>query len=121
MLEVNEKGYKKFLVWQKADELAYCVYVVTKTFPNEESFGLTSQLRRSAMSIPTNIAEGMGRQNRNETKQFLNIALGSLAETEYLLEFCRRLKYIGATDFDQIEILRSEIGRMLWKLHKSFL
>lgn len=74
-----EKGYKKLLIWQKADELAYQTYLATKTFPKDELYGLTSQLRRAASSIPINIVEGVGRQNKNEFKQFINIALGSLA------------------------------------------
>ena len=82
-------NYKKLMVWEKADELAYQVYVISKNFPREEQFGLTSQIRRAAISIPTNIAEGVGRQGKNETRQFANIALGSLAETEYLLSFCK--------------------------------
>lgn len=77
-----EKQYKKLLVWEKANELACKIYQETKQFPKEELYGITSQLRRAAVSIPTNIVEGSGRQNRKEFKQFVNIALGSLAETE---------------------------------------
>ncbi len=77
-----EKGYKKLIVWRKADELARQVYLETKKFPKDEMYGITSQLRRAAISIPTNIVEGTGRQNKNELKQFINVALGSLAETD---------------------------------------
>ncbi len=115
-----EKGYKKLILWQKADELAYQVYLASKSFPRHEIFGITSQLRRSALSVPTNIAEGTGRQNKNEIKQFANIALGSLAETEYLLEFCFRLKYLDTQSFQQIEMLRKDVGRLLWKFYLSF-
>ena len=79
----QEKGYKKLIVWRKADELAYQIYLETKKFPKDEVYGITSQLRRAAFSVPTNIVEGTGRQGKNEMRQFVNIALGSLAETEY--------------------------------------
>ncbi len=115
-----EKGYKKLLIWQKADELAYQAYLATKTFPKDELYGLTSQLRRAASSIPINIVEGSGRQNRNEFKQFINIALGSLAETEYLLSFCLRLNYLNKDRYGQLESLRAETGAMLYCFYKSF-
>ena len=97
-----EKGYKKLIVWQKADELAYQVYLETKKFPTDEIYGLTSQLRRTVISIPTNIVEGTGRQGRRELKQFVSIALGSLAEVEYLLEFCSRLRYIKEKAYNKL-------------------
>jgi four helix bundle protein len=76
-------GYKKLAVWHKSDELAYQVYLATKNFPKQEMYGITSQLRRAALSIPTNIAEGYARQGKNELRQFVSISLGSLAETKY--------------------------------------
>ncbi len=114
-----EKGYKKLIVWQKADELVYQIYLETKKFPKDEIYGITSQLRRAAISIPTNIVEGTGRQGKNELRQFLNIALGSLAETEYLLEFCYRLGYLKEADYNRLEGLRKETGGLLWNFHKS--
>lgn len=104
-LKIKEKGYKKLLVWQKADELAQQIYLQTKGFPKEEIFGITSQIRRAVLSVPTNIVEAMGRQTKGETKQFLNIALGSLAETEYLIEFSKKLKYIDEETFYKLESL----------------
>ncbi len=115
-----EKGYKKLLVWQKADELAYEVYLGTKKFPKDEIYGITSQLRRAVLSIPTNIVEGSGRQSRKERKQFINISLGSLAETEYLLEFCLRLGYLKESSYERIESLRKRVGSLLWNFYKSF-
>ena len=115
-----EKGYKKLIVWQKADELALQVYIESKRFPKDEVYGITSQLRRAAISIPTNIVEGTGRQNKNELKQFVNIALGSLAETEYLLEFCFRLTYLSEANYNRLESLRKEVGGLLWKFYLSF-
>lgn len=68
---------------------------MTKNFPKEETFGITSQIRRAALSVPTNIAEGYGRQGRKELRQFANIALGSLAEVRYSLDFSLRLQYLN--------------------------
>ena len=114
-----EKGFKKLIVWKKADELAYEVYLISKKFPKEEMYGLVSQLRRAAVSIPVNIAEGTGRQGKNELKQFLNIALGSLAEVEYLLEFCCRLGFFDKGEFERLEALRKEVGGLLWNFYKA--
>jgi four helix bundle protein len=115
-----ERGYKKLLVWQKADELTKEIYLATKRFPKNELYGITSQLRRAAVSVPANIVEGAGRQNKNEFKQFINIALGSLAETEYLLEFCFELKYLSVEEFNRLESIRKGVGGLLWNLYKSF-
>jgi four helix bundle protein len=117
---MEQKGYKKLDVWCKADQLAYQVYLATLKFPRNEAFGITSQLRRAALSVPTNLVEASGRQNRNETRQFANIALGSLAETEYLLEFCQRLNYLSKEEYEHLERLRSHLGAGLWKFYKSF-
>ena len=114
-----EKGYRKLIVWQRANDLAYQTYLETKKFPKEEIYGITSQLRRAALSVPVNIVEGTGRQGKKELKQFANIALGSLAETEYLLEFCYRLKYLNEEEYKKLEGLRNETGALLWKFHKS--
>jgi four helix bundle protein len=115
-----EKSYKKLIIWKKADELAHQIYLQTKRFPKDEIYGITSQLRRAAISVPTNIVEGAGRQNKNERKQFANIALGSLAETEYLLEFCHRLTYLEEENYNKLENLRREVGALLWNFYKSF-
>ena len=114
-----KKGYKKLIVWQKADELAYQIYTESKKFPRQEIYGVTSQLRRAAISVPANIVEGTGRQGKKELKQFANIALGSLLETEYLLEFCLRLKYLNEEDYKRLESLRGEVGSLLWKFYKA--
>jgi len=117
---MSNRGYEKLIVWQKADALAIQVYLVTKKFPKEELFGLTAQLRRAAVSVPTNIVEGTGRQNKKEVKQFVNIALGSLAETEYLLQFCYKLELLSAKEYMQLANLRQEVGALLWGFYKSF-
>ncbi|MCL0042600.1 four helix bundle protein [Thermodesulfovibrionales bacterium] len=116
---MDEKGYKKLIVWQKADELAYQVYLAAKNFPKEEIYGITSQLRRSALSIPLNIVEGYGRQGKKELRQFINVALGSLAETEYLIDFSLKLRYFDQEDHKRLQGLRQEVGNLLWKVYKS--
>jgi four helix bundle protein len=116
---MEEKGYKKLIVWQKADELAYQVYLATKKFPREETYGITSQLRRAVLSIPTNIVEGYGRQSKNELRQFISIALGSLAEVEYLLGFSVKLGYLSNEEHEKLQGLQEEVGRLLWKFYKS--
>ena len=112
-------GYKKSTVWKKADELVYQIYLITKNFPKEEIYGLTSQLRRAALSIPTNIVEGYGRQSKKELKHFVNIALGSLAETKYLLYFSKRLDYAHMEQYNKLNDLVEEVGRLLWKFYES--
>jgi four helix bundle protein len=116
---MEEKGYKKLVVWQKADDLAFRIYITTKSFPKDELYGITSQLRRAALSVPTNLVEGSGRQSRNELRQFTNIALGSLAEVTYLLDFSLKLGYLKQKDYEVLQSLREEVGRFLWKFYKS--
>ena len=112
-------GYKKLTVWRKADDLAFQVYAETRSFPREEMYGITSQLRRAALSIPTNIVEGCGRQGKKELKHFANIALGSLAEARYLLDFSARLEYLKAEQYKKLTSLGEEVGRLLWGFYQS--
>ena len=112
-------GYKKLLVWQVADELAHFVYDFTLSFPKDEQFSLTSQLRRAVISVVANIIEGYGRYNKNEFRHFLSIALGSLSEVEYYLEFSFKRKYINQRQFSQAVELRERCGKLLWRLYKS--
>ena len=112
-------GYKSLIAWQKADKLAKQIYVITKGFPRTEIFGITSQLRRSALSVPTNIVEGYSRGGKKEFKRFLSIALGSLAETEYLIDFSLSLQFFSLEDYCRIRDLRSEVGKLLWRLYKA--
>jgi four helix bundle protein len=116
---MEQLGYKKLIVWHKADELAYQVYIATQTFPKEQVFSVTSQSRGAALSIPANIAEGYGRQGRKELRQFANIALGSLAEVRYLIDFSLRLQYLILKQHKTIQNLADEVGRLLWKFYDS--
>ncbi len=111
-------NYRELIVFQKADKLAGQIYEITKNLPKSELFGLTSQIRRSALSIPTNIVEGYGRQNKKELKQYINIAMGSHAETEYLFDFARR-QFFSHKDCSEINALISEVGKLLWGFYRS--
>ena len=86
--------YKNLIIFQKADDLAFRIYKITERFPKHEILGLTSQIRRSALSVPTNIVEDYGRKTKKEFAQFINISLGSLSETKYLHEFSKKLGVI---------------------------
>ena len=114
-----EKGYKKLIIWQKADELAFGIYKATKEFPRDEIYGITSQLRRAGLSVCLNIVEGYARQGRAEFRQFVRIAIGSLSEVEYLLEFSNRLDYLKANEYKILERDRNELGRILWSFYKN--
>ena len=113
------KTFEDLIVWQKADELAFQLYSVTRTFPHDELYGIVSQLRRAAVSVCSNIAEGTGRQSANETRQFLNIARGSLAEVESLLGFSLRLGFLIKQDAERLDDLRKEVGILLWRFYRS--
>ncbi|MCB2155338.1 four helix bundle protein [bacterium] len=105
--------YKDLIVWQKSMQLSLQVYRITKQFPREEVYGLTSQVRRAAVSIPSNIAEGQARKSTREFRQFLSIARGSLAEVETQLLIGMHLGYVGEDELQPILGLQEEINRML--------
>lgn len=109
--------YDNLIVFRKADELALHIYNLTEFFPKKELYGITSQLRRAALSVPTNIVEGYARKSKKELKHFLNIALGSHAETRYLFHFSNRLGY--HTHADQIDSLIEEVGKLLWGFYRT--
>jgi four helix bundle protein len=116
----NKKlGYQRLVAWQLADKLAWIVYSLSDKFPKNEIYGLTSQLRRAVLSVVLNIVEGHSRNSKKEFRHFLNIALGSLAEVDYLLQFCLKRKYISKREFDRVDELRVELGKVLWSLMKS--
>lgn len=105
----------KDVLKEKMDELARDVYVATKTFPREEVYGLTSQIRRASLSVILNYIEGFARVGNKEFKNFLQISYGSLKETQYLIFFCAREKYIKKSDYEKLMNLSDEVGAMLWK------
>ena len=98
-------NYKQLDAWKLSMELVKTVYILTKKFPKEELYGLTSQVRRSAVSIPANIAEGLGRQYKKDTLQFLHISRGSIYELETLLNIAVEVEVIETDDFNGIMII----------------
>lgn len=107
------RDFKSLQVWQKAHQLTLAVYAESMAFPKEEQYGLTSQMRRCAVSIPSNIAEGCGRDGDVELARFLQIAMGSASELEYQLLLARDLDYIGADTHMVLEQALVEVKRML--------
>ena len=105
--------FKELKVWQKAIELVTNTYLKTQSFPKEEIYGLTSQIRRSSISIPSNIAEGYGRDGNKDYLKFLNIAIASLFEMQTQLEISFNLKYTSEIQFNKIYGESREIERML--------
>jgi four helix bundle protein len=112
-------SFKDLMVWNKSIDFAVEIYTVTKLFPSNEQFGLTSQLRRSTSSIALNIAEGWGRGSIKSYSHFLKIARGSLYETETCLIFCSKLGYISSEIIDNYSLVIEQIGKMINGLIKS--
>ena len=109
----------KLIVWQRAHELVLKIYEITKDFPKDEQFGLTSQVRRAAVSIPSNIVEGKARGSNKDYNRFLMIARGSLEETKYQLLLAKDLKYIDQEKYKEIYKCMDEVGRLLGGLIKK--
>ena len=115
------KTFQELLAWQKAHRLVLLVYRATKVFPKEEQYGLVSQLRRSAASIPANIAEGYKRRSLKDYARFVNVAEGSLEETKYHLILARDLEYLEFERFRELLDSCDEVGKMLNGLYRSLL
>ncbi len=115
----TQGGYRDLVVWQKAMAWTEQVYAITRRLPSEERFGLSSQLRRSAVSVPSNIAEGWGRGSKAEYAQFLRYARGSLFEAQTQIELARRLGFADAPAAERALTDADEISRMLLGLARS--
>jgi len=113
------QSYRDLIAYQKAYLLSLDIYKSTKKFPKKELFGIVSQMRRSAVSIPCNISEGYCRNHRKEYLQFLNIALGSCGELETLLSLSKDPGYLSRREFENLYGSRAEVSRILWKLADS--
>ena len=113
------KSYRELIVWRKAVDLVEAIYKATAGFPTHEIYGLTSQVRRAAVSVPSNIAEGQGRQSTNEFLHHLSIAYGSLMEVETQLIIAERLSYLPPPDREHCLSLAAEVGRLLNGLSNS--
>ena len=111
---MKTKSFKDLIVWQKSYKLVLEIYETTKDFPKSETYGLSQQMRKTAVSIPSNIAEGYGRKHKAEYNHFLSVAYGSLLEleTQYLLAI--DLKYVSKNE--SIEKLMKEVGSMLYRM-----
>ncbi|MBI5299238.1 MAG: four helix bundle protein [Deltaproteobacteria bacterium] len=107
------KDFRELKIWEKSHKLSLCIYKITKDFPKEELYGLTSQIRRACTSIATNIAEGCGRDSDAELHRFLVIAMGSASEVEYLLLLSNDLNLIHRSNYLQLNEDIIEIKRML--------
>lgn len=115
-METKINSYKDLIVWQKAVDLVVEIYRLTENFPKAETYGITSQMRRSAVSIPSNIAEGRRRGSRKDFRQFLIISYGSGAELETQIEIVKKLPFGESVDFKKADSLLLEVMKMLNKM-----
>src|SRR5215831_9580909 len=115
----TSKSYKGLEAWQASIAAVERIYAATRRFPDEERFGLTSQLRRACVSMPANIAEGKGRRSDRALVSHIRIALGSHAEAETCLEIARRLKYLTPNEFDDSMTFLDHAGQLLSGLFRS--
>jgi four helix bundle protein len=113
------RDFRKYEVWRISHEFVLDVYALTRKFPQNETYGITSQIRRASVSIPTNIAEGCGRTTDSEFARFIHISLGSGHEVEYLLQLSKDLKYLSEFDYSSLNERVNLIKRMLYHLEKS--
>jgi four helix bundle protein len=110
--------FERFKAWRLAHRLALDVYEASSGWPARERYGLVSQARRAALSIPSNIAEGTAKRGEKEFGRHLDIALGSLSELTYLLRFCLDLEYMTIEQWTALEATRAETGKLLWGLYR---
>ena len=113
------RNFRRLLVWERSHELTLKIYELTSKFPREEIYGLTSQIRRACASVPTNIAEGCGRETPADFARFLQIAVGSASETEYLILLARDLKYLNAIQYAELIDTVISVKKMLTALMKN--
>lgn len=111
--------FRNLIVWQKSMDLVTEIYTATRQFPKEEVFGITSQIRRSAISIPSNIAEGYGRDSNKEYLRFLNISISSLFEMQTQLEISKNINYLNETAFNELHENTRELERILTSFIKK--
>ena len=111
--------YKDLIVWQKSIALVTSVYSLTKAFPDDEKFGMVSQINRAVVSVPANIAEGWGRESSKNYIQFLRISRGSLMETETLMLISKNLNFISEQNYLEVNKQIDEVGKILQGLIKS--
>ncbi len=110
--------YEKYDAWKVSHALALEIYQSTEEWPKRELYGLTAQTKRAALSVPTNIAEGAAKRGPREFRRYLDIALGSLSELSYLLLFSRERGLLEVQEWQRLNAIRNEAGRLVWGLHK---
>lgn len=110
----NRVGYHDDILLQKSNDLVHKIYHVTKNYPKDELFGVTSQLRRAVVSLPLNIVEGYARLSKNEQRHFLEIAYGSLKEVKYLIYLSVELGYLAKEISEELFDIAEQLGKMLW-------
>lgn len=113
------KPYERLIAWQHCHRLTLLTYRVTRTFPNAELYGITSQMRRAAASAAANIAEGVAKRGRAEFRRFLDIALGSLSELSYFARLARDLEIMTTSDWEEFERIHAEAGKTTMGLYKA--
>ena len=116
---INERPHKKLVTWQKAMELVTEIYRITAAYPKKEEFGIVAQIRRAAISVPSNIAEGLTRKTNKDKMHFLNIAQASLSEIDTQIEISLRLGYITQPDYENAEVRLVEVEKLLSGLTRS--
>ena len=112
-------NYRDLEIWKKSMDLCTYIYSITNSYPKNEQYGLTAQTRKSAVSIPPNIAEGFVRRSNIDFKRFLSYSHGSLTELETQVEVAKRLEYIKSENYYEICELSNHLGRMITKFHQS--
>ena len=116
---MDTRPHRKLDVWQKSMELVREIYQITSALPKNEEYGLSSQMRRAAVSVPSNLAEGAARKGKNEFKQFLNIAQGSLSELDTQVELAHMLDYMASERHRELMTKMTEISKMLYGLSNA--
>ena len=111
--------FERLDAWQACHELALAVYRATDDFPKSERYGIVSQTRRAAFSIPANIAEGCAKRGPREFRRFLDIALGSMSELTYALLFAREIGILSKEKWQELDSIRERAGRLTWRLYET--
>lgn len=117
--KIPAKNYRDLIVWQEGIKIAKSVYLLTTKFPKQETYALADQIRRAAVSVPSNIAEGQARKSPGDFKRFLHIALGSLAEVDTQLVLAQEFGYLSKDDVDQMDVQIQELRKKVYALMNS--
>jgi four helix bundle protein len=112
-------AHEKLRVWHLGHELTLSIYRATEHWPKHELYGLTSQVRRAAAAVPTNLAEGSAKRGTREYRRFVDIALGSISEVAYLLHLARDLGFLNPSDYARLDELRKQTGGLIWRLARA--